>query len=91
MGDNEQYSKEVLISRLYLSLSLVTRECFHTLLHPPTFEKDLGSLNQNLYLSPFLSLPFSCLWNFINSIFSLTLDDLLLGSGSSLDCNCGNP
>jgi len=31
MGDNEQYSKEVLICRL--SLSLVTRDCFHTLLH----------------------------------------------------------
>ena len=66
----------------------------HTLLHshPHPFEKDLGFLNQNLYLSPFLSFLFGFLWNSVNSKFTLTLDDnLLLGSDGSLDCKCWNP
>ena len=73
-------------------------QLFHS--HPITFspfEKDLDSLNQNLYLSPFLSLFFGFLSNSTNSKFSLTLDgggddddddDDLLGS---LDCTCQNP
>jgi len=63
---------------------------FHShLITSSPFGKDLGSLNQNLYLSPFLSLFFGCFRNCVNSKFSLTLDGLL-GSGSSLDCNCWN-
>ena len=37
------------------------------------------------------SLLFGCLRNSVNSKFSYSLDDVLLGSGSSLDCNCWNP
>ena len=74
-----------------LSLFVTLNSFTHTLLHPPPYEKDLGSLNQNLYLSLFLSLLFGFLRNSVNSKFSLTLDDdLLLGSGGSLDCNCWN-
>jgi len=71
-------------------LSFCYTQLFHShLITSSPFEKDLGSLNQNLYLSPFLSLPFGFLWNSVNSKFSLTLyDDLLLGSSSSLNCNC---
>jgi len=71
---------------------LVTPDSFtHTLLLPPHFGKGLGSLNQNLYLSPFLSISLGCFQNSVNSKFSLTLDDLLLGCGGPVDCNRWNP
>jgi len=75
---------------LSLPLSVTLNSFTHTLLHPPPFGKDLGSLNRNFYLSPILSLFFGCLRNSVNSKFSLTVDGLLLGSGSSVDCNCWN-
>jgi len=55
------------------------------------FEKGLGSLDQNFYLSPFLSLPFGSLRNSVKFKFSLTLDNLLLVSGGSLDCINATP
>jgi len=73
------------------ALSFTPDSFTHTLLHPPPFEKDLVSLNQNLYLSPFLSLSLGCFRNFVNCKFSLTLDDLLLGFGGPLYCNRWNP
>jgi len=73
------------------ALSVTPDSLTHTLVHPPPFEKDFGSLNPNLYLSPFLSLSLGCFRNSVNSKFSLTPEDLLPGSGGPLDCNRGNP
>ena len=61
----------------------------HTLLHPLPFEKDLVSLKQNIYLSPFLHFCSVSCSNSFNSQLSVPLENNLLVCGGSRITNFG--